>query len=346
MSTIYPGPQGRRWFETFERRPLATQRLAGAGAEEVASESDHVRASSLALSWCDVVPDFEKGLNQTSRSCGPATQLLVRHIEAVRIFENSPNQSVANDVAIWHIPGMGWLATWGAERPSKRRGSGQLELHQARRNGRGGFRENAGRKRAPGTRTSTPHRSRPGLSRHVPVHITIRAAKGLPSLREQIVARAIGQVIRTMKVVREDFRIVEFSIQTNHLHLIVEADDDRSLSSAIRSFEARVSKVLNHHVLGRKRGKVWGDRYFRVDLESPRQARQALAYVLQNGHHHGVVAAGSKDPISSARWSTRYVTRAELPLETSPTSPSLTYMLNVLWERAWPGAISQGEVPG
>jgi REP element-mobilizing transposase RayT len=184
------------------------------------------------------------------------------------------------------------------------------------------------------------------LSRHVPAHITMRAARGLPSFREQVVARAIGHVIRTMKNVREDFRVVEFSIQTNHVHLIVEADDDRALASAIRSFEARVSKLLNHHVLRRKRGKVWGDRYFRVDLASPKQARRALAYVLQNAQHHGVVAPGAKDPLSSARGSTRYVTRPELPLETSLTSPSRTYLLNVLWERPWPGAISPGEVPG
>ena len=148
-----------------------------------------------------------------------------------------------------------------------------------------------------------------------------------------------------MRAVRGDFRIVEFSIQSNHVHLIVEADHEKALSSAVRSFEARVSKALNRHVLRRKRGKVWGDRYFRVDLETPTQARRALAYVLQNGQHHGVVAARVKDPISSARWSNRYVTRAELPLETSLTSPSGTYLLNVLWEKRWPGAISPSEVP-
>ena len=172
-------------------------------------------------------------------------------------------------------------------------------MHQARRNGRGGYRANAGRKRA--AKATAPHRARPRLRRHVPVHITLRATRGLPSFREQVVARAIAHVIRVMRVVREDFRIVEFSIQTNHLHLIVEADDARALSCAIRSFEARVSKALNHHVLCRKRGKVWEGRYFRVDLQTPRQARHALAYVLQNGHHHGVVAPGVKDPMSSAR---------------------------------------------
>ena len=61
----------------------------------------------------------------------------------------------------------------------------------------------------------------------MPAHITIRAALGLPSLRQQVVAQAIGHVIRTMRAVRDDFRIVEFSIQSNHVHLIVEADVER-----------------------------------------------------------------------------------------------------------------------
>jgi putative transposase len=243
---------------------------------------------------------------------------------------------------------MGWLTDWGVSPPPRHRVPAQLGLHEAPRRGRGGYRANAGRKKSvpSHTRTRTPHRARPALSRHVPVHITLRAARGLPSFREQVMARAIGRAIRAMRAVREDFGIVEFSIQSNHLHLIVEAEGERALSSAIRSLQTRVTKVLNHHVLRRRRGKVWGDRYFRVDLKTPTQTRHALAYVLQNGQHHGVVAPGVKDPLSSARWSSRYVTRAELPAETSPTRPARTFMLEVLWERRWPGAILPTEIPG
>ena len=99
---------------------------------------------------------------------------------------------------------MEWLSTSGAPGGSGRAtGSaraGQLGLHQARRNGRGGYRANAGRKRV--AKAGTPHRARPRLSRHVPVHITLRAVRGLPSFREQVVARAICHVIRAMRVVR------------------------------------------------------------------------------------------------------------------------------------------------
>jgi putative transposase len=239
---------------------------------------------------------------------------------------------------------MGWLDVWGASSPRNARVPEQLGLHEAPRRGRGGYRANAGRKKD--ERGRTAHRSRPRLSRHVPVHVTLRAASGLPSFRGQIMVRAIGRVVRAMRAVRDDFGIVELSVQRNHIHLIVEAEDERVLSSAIRSFQTRVTKALNHHVLKRRRGRVWGDRYHRVDLTTPTQARHALAYVLQNAQHHGVVAPGVKDPLSSARWSPRYVTRAELPWETSPTSPARTFMLQVLWERRWPGAISPSEVPG
>ncbi|MDB4941468.1 MAG: hypothetical protein JWP97_1002 [Labilithrix sp.] len=237
---------------------------------------------------------------------------------------------------------MGWLETWGAAAGT---GAGQLGLHEAPRCGRGGYRVNAGRKGRVAGAGATPHRPRARLSPHVPVHITLRGAAGLPSFREERMARAVGQAIRAMKVARDDFRIIEFSIQDSHLHLIAEADDERALTSAMRSLKARVTRSINGHVLRRPRGKVWGGRYHRVDLTSRRQARNALVYVLQNAHHHGVVAAGSLDPLSSARWSSRYIARAPLPADTSPCASALTFMLRRLWEGQWPGLISPSEVP-
>ncbi|MDB4945814.1 MAG: hypothetical protein JWP97_5348 [Labilithrix sp.] len=211
--------------------------------------------------------------------------------------------------------------------------------------GRGGARRNAGRKPLPPGQRRTAHRARPRLSPYTPVHITLRGARGLPSFRSQVMARATGGVIRAMKSARDDLRIVEFSIQSNHLHLVVEADDERALSSAIRGFQTRVSRRLNHHVLRRRRGPIWGDRYHREDLTSRRQARNALVYALQNSHHHGVVEPGVRDPLSSALCSERFIQRPVLPPDTSPCSRALTFMLNHLWQSQWPGLISPAEVP-
>ena len=50
----------------------------------------------------------------------------------------------------------------------------------------------------------------------------------------------------------EGFRVVHFSIQHDHLHLIVEAEDKPTLSSGVRSLVIRFAKRLNQRILDRK----------------------------------------------------------------------------------------------
>ena len=78
---------------------------------------------------------------------------------------------------------------------------------------------------------------------------------------------------------RHDFRIVHASIQANHLHLLVEADDEKALAKGMQSFLISLARKLNAH-LGRS-GSVFPDRYHARVIDSRRQARHALAYVLE-----------------------------------------------------------------
>lgn len=47
---------------------------------------------------------------------------------------------------------------------------------------------------------------------------------------------------------------------------------------------------------------MWGDRYHRHDLKTPREVRNALVYVLMNGKKHGLCRREESflDPFSSA----------------------------------------------
>jgi REP element-mobilizing transposase RayT len=82
----------------------------------------------------------------------------------------------------------------------------------------------------------------------------------------------------------ERFRIVQFSVQWNHMHLIVEASDKRALSAGIRSLAIRIARYVND-LVGRK-GRLWADRWHGRALETPRQVRTALVYVLANFRKH------------------------------------------------------------
>lgn len=89
--------------------------------------------------------------------------------------------------------------------------------------GHGGRRRGAGRKRAPGKRRAVPHRTRPEHGGRHPVHVTMRALRSLPSLRSERIRNMLLRAIAAQTKRLGNFRVVHFSIQRDHLHLLLEA---------------------------------------------------------------------------------------------------------------------------
>jgi putative transposase len=161
---------------------------------------------------------------------------------------------------------------------------------------RGGKRRGAGRKTSR-FRSAVPHAARPEHKQTNPVHATLRVSRRLPSLRQQVIfleiRRALGRTARAW------FRVVHFSVQADHLHLLVEAIDKMSLSRGLMGLAIRVARAVNR-VLGRT-GRVWSDRFHSRALVSPREVRNAIVYVLMNAKKH-IASAANIDPCSSAVW--------------------------------------------
>jgi putative transposase len=124
----------------------------------------------------------------------------------------------------------------------------------------------------------------------------MRVREGLPSLRSESMFRRILSRIDAAK--ERYVRFLHFSVQSNHIHLLVEANDRGRLTQGMKGLAVRVAKALND-LLG-IRGKVWGDRYFARALATPREVRNALIYVLRNHTKH--VGDLSFDPRSSAAY--------------------------------------------
>ena len=232
---------------------------------------------------------------------------------------------------------------WGTDvRPGDRRRAAnvQITLDRAKTIGRGGLRPNAGRPSKEG-RKDVAHIERAKHRGSIPVHITLRRAANLPDLRLPPLHDEIQNCIRDAQC--DAFRIAHYSIQGDHVHLIVEAADD-SLERGIRGFVVRVARRLNSRVL-RRRGAIWAGRYHRRDLPTPREVRNALVYVLANGAKHGEVDIGEIDPCSSGRWFTGWMTPLAPPTEPSPVRPAETWLLSVGWTKVFPGHIFPTEVP-
>ena len=174
----------------------------------------------------------------------------------------------------------------------------------------------------------------------------MRVRRDVPPLRRgrqrRILAHALWLLRRRW---RSRFRVVHFSIQNDHVHLIVEAADAAALARGMQGLAVRIAKRLNN-AIGRK-GTVWADRYHARPLKTPTETRNAMVYVLQNGRHHPMDESGAfvpvscLDPCSSAPWFSgwkeRGIPRAP-PEDDPPVEEPRTWLLREGWRRA--GAIS------
>jgi REP element-mobilizing transposase RayT len=241
----------------------------------------------------------------------------------------------------------GAVAPRAKKRPKRRRG---VALGRRPRAERVGF---------------VPHVARPPHDSRHPVHVSMRRAKRAPSLRAERIFRAIlGQLAR---VKRGGVRVAHYSVQHDHVHLIVEGEDGHDLSAQMRKLFSRIALAVN--AVANRRGSLFRDRHHREELDGPTKTRNALVYVLFNDRKHHAQNGGAiteatlseLDDRSSAAWLDGWDERARPPPETiarlrardgdieglgTPRTPPQTWLAREGWRvRTRRGAIKLHELP-
>jgi len=124
---------------------------------------------------------------------------------------------------------------------------------------------------------------------------------------------------------RGTFRVVHYSLQSNHVHLVVEAAHRAALARGMVAVGSRLARAVNR-VFGR-RGPVLADRYHLRVLKTPREVRNALRYVLLNARRHASRLSGKVllDPASSARWFDGWSRTVHQECSASAVSPPKKY---------------------
>ena len=223
----------------------------------------------------------------------------------------------------------------------------------------GGKREGAGRP-PNGPKAGMPHARRPAHTRSHPLHVTIRVASDIGSLRKRDMFLAIREA-SIVTAMREDFRIVHLSVQGTHLHLLVEADSKSAITRGMRGFQISAARQINAVMTARtgklRTGAVFPDRYHSRALTSPRAVRHALAYVLNNWRRHREdrddrARTWAVDPFSSGVMFPGWREREGMPTLFRPPRTYLgvvtwlprTWLLRTGWTRH--GLVSTHEVPG
>ncbi len=212
-----------------------------------------------------------------------------------------------------------------------------------------------GRPRKPGD--FPRHVPRPRVIRATPVHVTIRLVPSIRRLRSTRRFRVIRRALVSGGL-RFGFRLVHYSVQNSHLHVLGEAESERAVGRAMKGLGVRIARGLNR--LLRRRGTVIAERYHLRVVRDAAQARRTIAYVLNNLRRHMAQrglrlpddhldecsSAAAFDGWASARSSATRACRSrdpcpELPLGVHPPESRL---LQYRWRAG--GRIHPSTVPG
>ena len=184
--------------------------------------------------------------------------------------------------------------------------------------------------------------------------MTLKVRRDVPNLRTRALGRLLFDAFAAARE-RLGMRLTHFSIQHNHLHLIVEAAHKPSLSRALQGLAIRIAKRLNARL--DRSGSVFADRYHARALTSPLVVGNVVRYVLNNyRRHHGRSAArpphywadffSSVDyfdgfrPLPNGRIPCAEVALGRAP----PVASAKTWLLRVGWEAPRPAHLT--DIPG
>jgi REP element-mobilizing transposase RayT len=192
-----------------------------------------------------------------------------------------------------------------------------------------------------------PHQARPVQRPGEPVHVTLRTK--FSPLRHQFVFPTVrGAIAAANRRARTlgRFRVAHFSIQHDHIHLIVEAVDRKALWNGVRGLSVSLARRINRLVF--RRGQFIADRWHGRALRSPRAVRHALVYVLGNFRKH-TRSTSLVDAFSSAPYFTGFVelvncqNTSNCHARASPVEPARSWLLARGWRQH--GDISVLETP-
>jgi hypothetical protein len=147
---------------------------------------------------------------------------------------------------------------------------------------------------------------------------------------------------------RRRFRLVHYSIQIDHVHMIVEANSPWDLACGLKSIVARLARGVNRVFC--RAGRVLADRCHVHVLRTSHEVRNAISYALLNARRHlakqghALPRIARIDPASSGRWFSGWRSPAPPARDPPVVAAPRTWLLAIGWRSR--GLIDASEVPG
>jgi REP element-mobilizing transposase RayT len=141
-------------------------------------------------------------------------------------------------------------------------------------------RKRAGRpaKNDPGIR----HRSRMKINKPTSFHLTIKVRENKADIQSKKLLKALHHAIGRARL--KNLKVVHYTLEYNHVHLLVETNDHRILHAGMQALGISFSKAINK--LKSYKGSVYKHRYHQRRIGSARELKNVLLYIFNNGRKH------------------------------------------------------------
>lgn len=126
------------------------------------------------------------------------------------------------------------------------------------------------------------HIARDEIKRSTPLHLTIKIERTKAGLRNKSILKILHRAIKKARMA--GLSINHYTLEFDHIHLLVEASDKLSTSKGMQSFGITLSKGINK--LKGLKGRVFKTRYHYRKLSSRNEIRNVLNYILGNSIKH------------------------------------------------------------
>lgn len=168
----------------------------------------------------------------------------------------------------------------------------QLEMNGLA--GWGGKRKGAGRKNRSGTLN---HLKRQRVNPKAPIHVTMKLREGLPNIQCPEMHEKFKSGLRKAKAL--GLRVIHYTVERNHIHMMIECSNNSSLSRGMKSLGASFGRAIRAFAGGK--GPVFKERFHMRVVKTPMEVRNVIAYVLTNTSKHHKMAPGPT-PYSSGMY--------------------------------------------
>jgi REP element-mobilizing transposase RayT len=125
------------------------------------------------------------------------------------------------------------------------------------------------------------HRKREVITKPRPLHLTIKLIRA--DIQNKTILKGLRHAIQRARA--QGLKIIHYSLERDHVHLYAEGAENQTLAKAMKALGVSFVRRINRY--HKTKGSCYKTRYHLRILNTAREVKNVINYILKNGIKHG-----------------------------------------------------------